>query len=527
MRSDLTLGGEGVSEGVRSPGDGGCSSSCSRRRRWPAEAALGVTSTAPQQLIQFDTAAPGTITSRAFIAGLQVGERVTGVDVRPASGEVFAVTSANRMLIVDPATGVARQVGPALDGPFSGALANGLRLQPDGRPAATRLETAENVRWNPVTFSESTRVTPGIQGDVNIAFIPGDPHVGPPAVVGAAYTNNDTNAATPTTLFDLESGNDVLVRQGAVDGNAADVAGGGSPNGGVLTTIGPLGVPFDDGSFDVASGPTGTGNVAWAALHQTADSDRALHRSTSRPAPRRWSAPSRPATKPVRLTILPGGSLRVTSAARVAESAGKAVIRVARVGDTLAPVQVTYRTSARTATAGADYTQVSGVLSFAQGERSKDVTVTVAKDGIAEPAETFAFELGTPAGSGAVVDTPTSVVEIAENQKPAFLAAPTAPESLRKLRSAGKLTVDYACSSACVVTLTLKMGKTTLGTAHATRGSLGVSRVTLRITTAGKKALAKAAAAKGGRVKLTLAGTATDTAGNSAARTTTMSVRRR
>ena len=492
------------------------------------EAALGVTSTAPQQLIQFDTATPGTITSRAFIAGLQVGERVTGMDVRPASGEVFAVTSANRMLIVDPATGAVRALGAALDPPFSGTLPSGF----DFNPTVDRLRlasTAENFRWNPVTFT-SVDSNPGglFDPDTAVTFMVTDSNNGDiPSIVGAAYTDNDNNGATATTLFDLESGNDVLVRQGAVDGNGGDGPGGGSPNTGQLTTIGSLGVAFDDGSFDVASGPTGTGNVGWAALAQTTDTASKLYTVNLATGAATMVGTIAAGDKIGGLTILPGGSLRVTSAARVAESAGKAVIRVARVGDTLAPVQVTYRTSARTATAGADYTQVSGVLSFAQGERSKDVTVTIAKDGIAEPAETFAFELGTPAGSGAVVDTPSSVVEIAENQKPAFLAAPTAPESLRKLRSAGKLTVDYACSSACVVTLTLKMGKTTLGTAHATRGSLGVSRVTLRITTAGKKALAKAAAAKGGRVKLTLAGTATDTAGNSASRTTTLSVRRR
>jgi hypothetical protein len=492
------------------------------------EVALGVTSTAPQQLVQFDTATPGTIVSRAFVVGLQPGERVTGMDVRPATGEVLAVTSTNRMLIVDPATGVARQAGVAVEAPFNGAVASGF----DFNPTVDRLRlasTAANLRWNPVNSTQVDSIPGGaLDPDTSVAFKIADPNNGDtPSVVGAAYTNNDDNGATPTTLFGIESGNDALIRQGAVDGNGADVAGGGSPNTGQLTTIGSLGVLVDDGSFDISSGPTGTGNVAWAALHQTADTASKLYTVNLATGAATLVGTIAAGDKVGGLTILPGGSLRVTSAARVAESAGKAVIRVARIGDTLAPVQVTFRTSARTATASADYTQVAGVLSFAQGERTKDVTVTVAKDGVAEPAETFAFELGTPVGSGAVVDTPISIVEIAENLKPAFLAAPVAPDTLRALRKAGKLAVDYACSSACVVTLTLKMGKTTLGTAHATRGSLGVSRVSLRITTAGKKALATAAAAKGGRVKLTLAGTATDTAGNAASRSTTLSVRRR
>jgi hypothetical protein len=159
--------------------------------------------------------------------------------------------------------------------------------------------------------------------------------------------------------------------------------------------------------------------------------------------------------------------------------------------------------------------------------------VPIAADTKDEPNESFSFELGTPVGRGAVVDTPSAVVEIADDDpapdkvKPAFLAAPAAPDTLRALRKAGRLAVDYACSEACVVRFTLRMGKTTLGTAIATRKSLGVSRVSVRITTAGKKALAKAAAAKGGRVKLTLSGTATDPAGNAAARSATFSVSRR
>ena len=57
-----------------------------------------------------------------------------------------------------------------------------------------------------------------------------------------------------------------------------------------------------------------------------------------------------------------------------------------------------------------------------------------------------------------------------------------APDTLEALRKSGRLTVDYACSEACAATLTLKMGKTRLGTARATRASLGVSRVSQSTT---------------------------------------------
>ena len=52
-----------------------------------------------------------------------------------------------------------------------------------------------------------------------------------------------------------------MVRQGAVDGNPADVAGGGSPNGGLLTTLGSLGVLVTDvAGFDIVDqGSAGIG----------------------------------------------------------------------------------------------------------------------------------------------------------------------------------------------------------------------------------------------------------------------------
>ncbi len=444
----------------------------------------------------------------------------------------MALTTLNRMLIVDPATGTARQVGSPLELPVA-SVASGF----DFNPAVDRLRlvsTADNVRWNPVTFGlvDGDLLTGGVQPDTDIAFIATDTNVGDiPSVVGEAYTNNDVDGATPTTLFGIEAGNDVLVRQGANDGNAADVAGGGSPNGGRLTTIGPLGIPVDDGALDVAT-PTG-GNVAWAALHRNVDTASGLYTVSLTTGAATLVGTIQAGDRLAGLTILPGGDLRVTSAPTVAEGAGTAVVRVARLGDSLAPVQVSYRTRGRTAVAGTDYTEVTGVLSFAQGERTKDVAVPIAPDKADEPDESFAFELGTPVGRGAVVDSPASVVEILDDDpapdkvKPAFLAAPTAPATLRSLRSAGRLTVDYACSEACVVRFTLKMGKTTLGTAISSRGSAGVTRASVRITTAGKKALARSAAAKGGRVKLTLGGTATDPAGNAAARSATLSVRRR
>jgi hypothetical protein len=92
--------------------------------------------------------------------------------------------------------------------------------------------------------------------DTTLTYATGDPNFGTtPSDPGAAYVNN-TAAAPSTTLFGIDTGLDILVRQGSVGGTPL------SPNTGQLFTIGPLGIASSDASFDV-SGVTG---IAYATL---------------------------------------------------------------------------------------------------------------------------------------------------------------------------------------------------------------------------------------------------------------------
>ncbi|MBX9748047.1 MAG: cellulase family glycosylhydrolase [Roseococcus sp.] len=62
-------------------------------------------------------------------------------------------------------------------------------------------------------------------------------------------------------------------------------------------------------------------------------------------------------------------------------------------------VSVTYATQAGTATGGSDFTAKSGTLSFAAGEMSKTIAVTVRGDTMAEADEGFSLLLGTATGA--------------------------------------------------------------------------------------------------------------------------------
>ena len=99
------------------------------------EALLGVTQGPTPEMVRIDAAAPQSPAARAPVAGLLAGEVVEAIDQRPATGQVLVLTSVDRVLLLDPATGALAQPGPPLDaGPVRGRPGVGDRRQPHGRP---------------------------------------------------------------------------------------------------------------------------------------------------------------------------------------------------------------------------------------------------------------------------------------------------------------------------------------------------------------------------------------------------------
>jgi LPXTG-motif cell wall-anchored protein len=196
--------------------------------------------TANNQLIRFSGTSPGTVSSAVAVTGLQSGESIQGVDVRPANGQLYAVGSSGRLYTVDPNSGAATQSGP-----WSLTL-NGDAFGVDFNPVPDRLRVVsdgdQNLRIN-VDTAEATV-------DGTLKYAPADPNASAnPMVVAAGYTNSMAGAQS-TSLFVIDSGLDVLARQDP-------------PNDGVLNTIGKLGVDVSSAAgFDIAP----DGNRAFAAL---------------------------------------------------------------------------------------------------------------------------------------------------------------------------------------------------------------------------------------------------------------------
>lgn len=175
----------------------------------------------------------GTVETTVAVNGLVgTGERLLGIDVRPANGQIYAIGTSGQLYVVDPATAKAVPVGAA-----PGSAPAGAQFGLDVNPTIDRIrlvsDTGTNVVVNPDdgTYSANTA----------LAYTAGDPNAGDtPAVGGLAYTNS-VPGASRTALYALDGATDALVLLGSRPDAVTPVA----PSTGELRTVGALGLDVD------------------------------------------------------------------------------------------------------------------------------------------------------------------------------------------------------------------------------------------------------------------------------------------
>ncbi len=170
-----------------------------------------------------------------------------GIDWRPADASVYGINDANDLYRVDPYTGRAERVSSLTLG-FEGSESSAFDFNPQADRLRLIAASGQNLR---------VHVTLGaVAADGPLEFAPGDRNAGTqPRVTAGAYTHN-VPAAPTTRLFDIDWRLDALLLQDP-------------PNDGVLQTVGPLGVDFDElGAFDILTGSTGE-ELAIAASGRT------------------------------------------------------------------------------------------------------------------------------------------------------------------------------------------------------------------------------------------------------------------
>lgn len=214
-----------------------------------AELLYGITKT--NQLIAFESESPSAVLSTVQLTGLQAGEAVMGIDVRPAlpANRLYLLGSSSRIYqVTNLMTGACAAVG----GPFTPAL-SGTAFGFNFNPVADRIRVVsdadQNLRLDPDAGSVSAVDTP-------VAFAAGDFFFGRnPNVVAVSYTNASPGASS-TTLYDIDNSASVLLRQDP-------------PNSGTLSTVGYLQLALQKYvGFDI-SGATGVAYLSTGSDNQT------------------------------------------------------------------------------------------------------------------------------------------------------------------------------------------------------------------------------------------------------------------
>ncbi len=200
----------------------------------PPPQATAVALTSDNMLVRFAAAAPGTVQGSVAVSGLQAGDSLVGIDVRPANGRLYGVGRSGRLYTINPLTGAATagaQISVALEGSS---------FATDFNPVPDRLRVVSNTGQNL-----------RINVDNGVAIVDGAINPAGREITAAGYINS-LAGATSTALFDVDPATDALYLQNP-------------PNNGGLESIGPLGLDIEaGGGFDVV--PFGRGNSAFAAL---------------------------------------------------------------------------------------------------------------------------------------------------------------------------------------------------------------------------------------------------------------------
>jgi hypothetical protein len=129
------------------------------------------------------------------IRGLQPGETVLAIDLRPSTGQLYLLGSTSRLYVLNADNGEAVSVGA----PFSPALVGG-RFEIDFHPVLDSIRLISDLGQNLELDPDSGRVT-SVLPDISSEFL---------GVVALAYSDN-VPEGTMTRLFAIDSGTDQLL----------------------------------------------------------------------------------------------------------------------------------------------------------------------------------------------------------------------------------------------------------------------------------------------------------------------------
>ncbi|MEP7264139.1 MAG: DUF4394 domain-containing protein [Bacteroidota bacterium] len=204
--------------------------------------------TSSNVLITFDSDFPTLIRSSKTISGVTAGQLISGMDFRPATGELYILgyDTANgnaQVYKLQPANGTAMVVNSI---PVSLSLGKG-KIGFDFNPVADRIRITGSNNSNYRLHPESGAIA---SVDTMLAFVAGDVNAGiNPSIGTSAYINSISGTAA-TSLYNYDDSLNVFTTQNP-------------PNNGALNTVGISGLTVNlaDQSSDLDIGFNSATNI--------------------------------------------------------------------------------------------------------------------------------------------------------------------------------------------------------------------------------------------------------------------------
>lgn len=307
------------------------------------------------------------------------------IDYRPITGRFYGVSSLSQVYTIDADTGMTTPVRT----PFTPQISGEIGLDFD--PLSDRLRLASSDQQLRAIAPLSGQVI----ASVPLAYRSGDRNFNVAPQIAALAHDENYLGATRSTLYAIDAGLDVLVR--------IDAAGFIDTIGALMIDAGPT------ATFDIAGGAAFA--VIGAALVRIDLASGVASAAGSLPAETRGLA-----------LALPGSVGFSTQLYAFDEDSVTVRILVQRSGGASGAVSVSYATNDGSARAGSDYTQESGMLSFADGATEAEIEIELSADAELEANETFTITLSAPMGGLAIGGIGAAELTIVNDEHLSFLA---------------------------------------------------------------------------------------------------------
>jgi len=188
------------------------------------------------RLVRFDTGDPDDARTVGNVRKLDGDAKLVGIDYRVQDGKLYGVGDAGGIYTLSDRNATASKLGQ-LSVPLEGT-AFGVDFNPAANALRVVSDTGQNLRQS---FAAMPLAATLVDGSLAYPATPPAPPATAPGITGAAYTNNDLDTDTATTLFDI----DTVLNQVSLQSPA---------NAGLLAPTGLLGVDADtDAGFDIYS----------------------------------------------------------------------------------------------------------------------------------------------------------------------------------------------------------------------------------------------------------------------------------